>query len=154
MFRTLSLLFCSFILLSCGSQPIKPEATKQITVKEKKVQIDHPLWIDDPRLVNHIGVTGSADLQAFRSRELQYWNAMENAQTNMNIAYKKYQRTLMLNKKNLILLTHESKLELPDKELLFHNAIVHDEWIDPVTGKLYLWLTLPLDHTNDQNNQE
>ena len=152
MLRIVTLVISSCLLLSCGKLNIKPETSHQLKVKEniaEVVRVDYPLWIDDPRLVNHIGATGSAEIEKFRSKQLQFWSAMKNAQVNLNLAYMKQQQTLMLNKKKTISLANEGKIDLSAKELLFHNAIVNDEWTDPETGKFYLWLVLPLGQTDN-----
>lgn len=142
------------LIRSASAKPAFDYSLKKHTTKKEEPRVDIPLWVDDPRFVHHIGAVGTAPKQKFSGEEAQTWVAIEDAQVNLNLNYLKQQRELMLKHEKLLPLEHESNMDLSVRKLLLHNAIVRDEWIDPQTGTLYLWLVLPISDIQFNNNQE
>lgn len=147
--KTTSLSLLAAFLFSCTAQEPKPAVVNQQPGLQHKPTIvletsetpDHPLWIDDPRLVDHIVTTGSAATQILGGEQAQYMSAMEDAQTKLTIEFKKHQQALIAleNKKP----SSDTELNIQIKDLLLQNAIIKEEWRDPITDRLYLWLVLP-----------
>lgn len=147
----ISLLLVSVLLFSCATQEPKPEAEMQPPAQALQQSADlattnvpdHPLWLDDPRLANHIAVIGSSAVKKWGGEQAQYMQAMENAQANLSIEFKKHQAAILALKHKNQQATSDTELSDSINELLFENAIIKEEWLDQETGYLYLWLVLP-----------
>ena len=143
------------LLFACsGSAPVvKPEtATKQISSMpsekpEQPATKDYPHWFKKPHLDNHISVIGSAGQQRWGGQQAQYLAAMEDAQDRLEAEFKNHQQA-MQKLKNKTTSVVDQDIDEKIKKLLLHKAIVKDEWTDPKTGQLYLWLVLPNDSTS------
>lgn len=138
--KKLSLTIFTSLLFACSSSmPVtKSEKTtkEQTEIANKKpeptITEDLPHWFKKPQLDNHISVIGSAGQQRWGGEQAQYLAAMEDAQRLLEAEFK--------NKNSSVI---DKNLEEKIKKLLLHKAIVKDEWSDPKTGQLYLWLVLP-----------
>jgi len=146
--KTIPLLACIFLLQACGTSSVKKtpvdtgEPVMNTTPETKTVKAtDHPLWLDDPRLPEHIVAVGSSGLKKWGGEQAQYLAAMEDAQQQLSTEFKQQQmKRLALEKKNA---PQDQDIDQKIKTLLLHNAIVKEEWKDLKTGRLYLWLVLP-----------
>ena len=148
--KTTTLLVCILLLQACGTPPVKKEpvttskpVTKTITQTKPAKLIDHPLWLDDPRLRGHIAAIGSSGPQKWGGEQAQYLSAMDNAQLKLSIEFKKHQKALLELKEKNPAQIQDKDIDQKIKTLLLHNAIVKEEWKDPKTNRLYLWLVLP-----------
>jgi len=148
--KKITVLLCVFLFQACGSSAVKKEpvvdskSTVNATPNSAPAVIkDHPAWLDDPRLSGHIVAIGSAGLQKWGGEQAQYLSAMENAQQELSIEFKKHQKALLELKKKTPTQTSDEGIDQKIKTLLLHNAIVKEEWKDLKTGRLYLWLVLP-----------
>ena len=146
--KKITVLLCVFLFQACGSSAVKKEpvvdskSTVNATPNSAPAVIkDHPAWLDDPRLSGHIVAIGSAGLQKWGGEQAQYLSAMENAQQELSIEFKKHQKALLELKKKQP--AQDKDLDQKIKTLLLHDAIVKEEWKDPKTNQLYLWLVLP-----------
>lgn len=147
--KTASLSLLAIFLFSCASQQPKPVVVNppfgpvqtQARVSQSPENPDHPAWIDDPRLVGHIVVIGSAATQPYGGDQAQYMSAMEDAQTKLTIEFKKHQQALIALENKYP--SSDTELNHQIKELVLQNAIIKQEWRDPMTNRLYLWLVLP-----------
>lgn len=147
-FKKIVLLLVFFLLQSCGITAVKKDAEStnkqtinKITKPASAVKKNHPLWLDDPRLNGHIVAIGSSGPQKWGGEQAQYLSAMDNAQQELSIEFKKHQKALLALKNKQPL--QDKDIDQKIKTLLLHDAIVKEEWKDPKTGRLYLWLVLP-----------
>lgn len=147
-FKKIVLLLILFLLQSCGSTPVKKDTESpskkvinKITKPVSSVKKDHPLWLDDPRLSGYIVAIGSSGPQQWGGEQAQYLSAMDNAQQELSTEFKKHQKALLDLKKKQP--AQDKDIDQKIKTLLLHDAIVKEEWKDPKTGRLYLWLVLP-----------
>lgn len=141
--------FLTCLIIACGSEPVKPEkvnttaktppasASKPAMEKSK----DHPDWLQQPQLENHIAVIGSAGPQKWGGEQAQYLAAIEDAQLKLEAAFKKHQQAV--TKQKTASSATDKQLDEKIKDLLLHQAIVKEEWLDFKSGQLYLWLVLP-----------
>ena len=148
--KNTALLLSLLLLQSCSSSPVKKEpenistpAVTQTTKPEPAVKKDHPLWLDNPALEGHIVAIGSSGLQKWGGEQAQYLSAMDNAQMELSIEFKKHQKALLALKKKKNAQAEDEDIDQKIKTLLLHDAIVKEEWKDPKTSRLYLWLVLP-----------
>ncbi len=145
------------LLFACSSSApvVKPEpTTKKVTSTtvekpEQPATKDYPHWFKSPHLDNHICVIGSAGQQRWGGQQAQYLAAMEDAQRRLEDEFKNHQQA-MQKLKNKTASVVDQDIDEKIKKLLLHKAIVKDEWNDPKTGQLYLWLVLPNDSTPAQ----
>ena len=102
-----------------------------------------PIWVEDPRLVRHIAVSGSAAPARWGGEQAQYNVAMQAARDNLQTEFKKHRDALQKIKNNIP--GEQSNIEIDRRinQLLLENAIVRAEWKHPGSGKLYLWLVIP-----------
>lgn len=141
----------SLLLAACANKEIKtePEVTPRAqtviknTTNEKKQHKDYPHWLDKPELENHIAVVGTAGPQKWGGEQAQYLAAMEDAQKNLNTEFKKHQQAVQNISNTSGTVATDENIEEKIESLLLHKAIVKEEWIDPETSHLYLWLVLP-----------
>ena len=146
--KKITALLCIFLLQACGTSAVKKEPVVDsksavITTPNSAPAVikDHPSWLDDPRFSGHIVAIGSAGLQKWGGEQAQYLSAMDNAQQELSIEFKKHQKALLELKKKQP--AQDKDLDQKIKTLLLHDAIVKEEWKDPKTNRLYLWLVLP-----------
>ena len=136
-------------LLSFADQQLADKVTPVPIIKETAIAAEPenrlipPIWIDDPRLVNYITAVGSSGLQKWGGEQAQYIAAMQDAQLNLSIAFKKYQNALEHLKRKESVDQPENDIEQNIKIFLLENAIVQEEWKHPETERLYLWLIIP-----------
>jgi len=148
----LSILTSLLIACSSSAPVIEPEPpitkVKNNTI-EQPVTKDYPHWFKSPHLDHHISVIGSAGPQRWGGQQAQYLAAMEDAQRRLENEFKNHQQT-MQKLKNKTTNVIDQDINEKIKKLLLHKAIVKDEWSDPKTGQLYLWLVLPNNSTSAQ----
>jgi len=150
MIKLLPLSIFISLLFACAASPpaVKPEQpTKKVASAaakkpEQAAAKDYPHWFKNPQLENHISVIGSAGQQRWGGQQAQYLAAMEDAQHKLEDEFKQHQQA-MQKLKNKTTTAVDQNLDEKIKSLLLHKAIVKQEWIDPKTGQLYLWLVLP-----------
>ena len=145
-----TLLLCLLLLQSCDSSPVKREsenastpAVSQSTKSDLATKKNHPLWLDNPALEGHIVAIGSSGLQKWGGEQAQYLSAMDDAQIELSLEFKKHQKALLELKKKKTAQAEDEDIDQKIKTLLLHDAIVKEEWKDPKTSRLYLWLVLP-----------
>jgi len=139
-----------FLLQSCGSSAVKKEsentsepAINTITKPAPAAKKDYPSWLDTPDLDGHIVAIGSSGPQKWGGEQAQYLSAMDNAQLELSIEFKKHQKALLALKKKQPAQAEDKDIDQKIKTLLLHDAIVKEEWKDPKTNRLYLWIVLP-----------
>jgi len=102
-----------------------------------------PIWVEDPRLVRHIAVSGSAAPARWGGEQAQYNTAMQVARANLQTEFKKHRDALQKIKNNIPGEHSNSEIDQRINRLLLENAIVQAEWKHPTNGTLYLWLVIP-----------
>ena len=147
------ILFVCFLLLACGKQTVKqvpinntpqPVAKKQAVKAQPENTIILPIWVEDHRLVNYISAIGTAELHQW-GEQVQYNAAMQDARRNLSIEFKKHNEALHALKVKSMSPQSEYEIDQSIETLLLENAIVQEEWKNPETGRIYLWLIIP-DH--------
>jgi len=102
-----------------------------------------PIWVEDPRLVSHIAVSGSAEPARWGGEQAQYNMAMQAARVNLQTEFKKHRDALQKIKNNIPGEHSNTEIDQRINQLLLENAVVRAEWRHPSSGKLYLWLVIP-----------
>jgi len=102
-----------------------------------------PIWVEDPRLLNHIAVSGSAVPAQWGGEQAQYNAAMQDARANLQTEFKKHRTALQKIKNNIPGEHSNTEIDQRINQLLLENAIVQSEWKHPANGTLYLWLVIP-----------
>jgi len=135
-----SVVFSSVALLAYAE---KSDATITDTAIRADGDIIPPIWVDDPRLVRHIAVSGSAEPARWGGEQAQYNTAMQAARNNLQTEFKKHRDALQKIKNNIPGEHSNIEIERRINQLLLENAIVQAEWKHPINGRLYLWLVIP-----------
>jgi hypothetical protein len=102
-----------------------------------------PVWLKSPALENHLAVISIAPMQKIGGLQAQYLSAIETAQNLLTEKFKTFQSDLQYIKQNNNSPDARAYTYSAIKDLVFNQAIVKDEWTDPQSGQLYLWMVLP-----------
>lgn len=140
MVRFLICLVAAFLLASCASGGGKPGNAQP--------GASAPLWVLSPDKPGYLSVVGSAPKQDWGGRAAQYRVAemkarqelaqMVRVQVESTTQYKVEERAGKVS--------HDANIETrlqSSVNLSLEKARIIEEWVDPKSGELYLWLVTP-----------
>lgn len=108
-----------------------------------------PAWLQEPDKPGYLGVVGAAAQQEWGGRDAQYRIALMKArQALAQIVQTRVSSSLQISTEQSggrVNRDVDAELRLnSDVQLQLDAARVIEEWNDPQTGTLYLWLVTPL----------
>ncbi len=108
-----------------------------------------PVWIQNPDKPGHLSVVGVAKRQEWGGRDAQYRVALMKArQALAQIVQTRVSSSLQMSTEQSggqVTRDVDAELRLSSNvELQLDSARVIEEWSDPQTGTLYIWLVTPL----------
>ena len=131
---------------------VKKEKPKKV---ERKIKTKYPMknglpvWVYNPNYGGYLGAVGIAKKPARGGYPQQKRIAIMIAQSNLAkqirvlVNAEVYTEKLRISKGDFE--TYKSKLKSLSKQeanAYLKNTVVKDEWIDPKTGDLYVWVVL------------
>lgn len=134
--------FCALLAtVSCTHATDRPETVAATPVP--------PGWIQNPDKPGYLSVVGSAKRQEWGGRDAQYRVAqMKARQALAQIVQTRVSSSLQMSTEQSggrITRDVDAELRLSSSvELQLDSARVIEEWNDPQTGTLYIWLVTPL----------
>lgn len=137
---TFAFLAAAMLLLGCAGSGLKPGSQNAIA--------GSPAWILNPDKPGYQGVVGSAPKQDWGGLEAQRRVALMKArqelaqmvrvQVESTTRYKIEDRAGKVSRDS----DYEARLQ-SNVALSLEQARVIEEWVDPQSGELYLWLVTP-----------
>lgn len=143
------IIFLASGLIACQSTAHKPGQSSQTTGQSKKVAVSkYPYWVEDPSLKGHIGVVGSAIKQDWGGKQAQHRVAIAKARSELAKAFQTHidsvNRLTITDRGGQASTEFSQDTTARSKQALrLHDATVLEEWTDPDTGELFIWLVLP-----------
>jgi hypothetical protein len=122
----------------CGTGPVSQSS-----------DVDLPVWYDDPSLPGYVGVTASAPPQSIGGLEGQRRAALLIARAEMarmkSVQVQSLSQSSTTTTSSGVTFSNEDFRRVGSTQLLqLNNVVVKDEWINPETGELFLWLVYPV----------
>jgi hypothetical protein len=131
---------CFFVLFlsGCNTVPVSQGG-----------DVDLPVWYDDPSLPGYVGVTASAPPQSIGGLEGQRRAALLIARAEMarmkSVQVQSLSQSSTTTTSSGVTFSNEDFRRVGSTQLLqLNNVVVKDEWINPETGELFLWLVYPV----------
>ena len=131
------LVLLALLLSSCSTGPASPGG------------VQYPAWYEDPSYPGYIGVTASAPPQSMGGLEGQRRAALLIARAEMARMKSVQVQSLSLSSTTttaagVTFSNEDFRLAGSTQILQLNNVVVKDEWINPETGELFLWLVYPV----------
>lgn len=130
-------------------KPIPKVVAKKEVKSKYPVKNGLPIWVYNPNYKGYLGAVGIAKKTAKggypEQKRLAIMIAQSNLakQINLLVNAEVYTEKLRISKKDYEI--YKSKLKSLSKQeaqAYLRNTVVKDEWIDPKTGDLYVWVVL------------
>lgn len=109
---------------------------------------DMPAWVLNPEKAGYVSVVGAATKQDWGGRDAQYRVALMKARQELaqmvRVQVKSSSQSSMEQRGGKV--THDADIEISLQsrvDLSLDAARVIEEWVDPQTGELYIWLVTP-----------
>lgn len=108
-----------------------------------------PNWFYNPHTAGYVGVASSAPVQQMGGIEGQRRYALLKARSEMarmqNVQVEARSETFQEVSRAGVKFNHDDYRKLSTTQALdLYNVIIKDEWINPETGELFLWLAYPV----------
>lgn len=107
-----------------------------------------PAWVLNPEKAGYVSVVGAAPKQDWGGRDAQYRVAQMKARQELaqmvRVQVKSTSQSSMEQREGKV--TGEADIEISVQsrvDLSLDAARVVEEWVDPKTGELYIWLVTP-----------
>ncbi len=140
------LLAAALPLVGCAVQPEGVSPLGSPVVVASKVSL--PVWVLNPEKAGYVSVIGAATKQDWGGRDAQYRVALMKARQELaqmvRVQVKSSLQSSMEQREGKV--TREADIEISVQsrvDLRLDAARVIEEWVDPQTGELYIWLVTP-----------
>lgn len=139
-----SLIVAVLPMVGCAASP--EGVQKMGSHVESKASI--PAWVLNPEKTGYVSVVGAASVQDWGGRDAQYRVALMKARQELAQMIRVHVTTSsqfnMEQREGVV--THDDDIETKVESsvaLSLDAARVVEEWVEPQTGKLYIWLVTP-----------
>ena len=138
--RILLILSSSILIFGCAS-PKGGDA-------DHDAAASYPVWITNPEKPGYLSVVGAAPKQEWGGYQAQYRVAMLKARQELaqivRVHIDSTSRFSVVDNAGEIRRDSDIQTTLrSDTELSLEAAVVIEEWVDPNTGELFIWLATP-----------
>ncbi len=120
-----------------------------VTGAKKSPQQQLPEWFHNPHYDGYVGVTSSAPVQKIGGIQGQRRVALLKARSEMarmqNVQIQSHSKTFREVSSAGVKFNYDDYRKISSAQALdLYNVVVKDEWVNPETGELFLWLTYPV----------
>jgi hypothetical protein len=145
--RSLLLMVAAFLLAGCA---VPPDSVKKRGGAESSLpKVTLPIWVLNPEKAGYLSVVGSAPKQDWGGRDAQFRVALTKAHQELA----QMVRVQVQSSSSFKSETHNGAVVAQDADietklqtsvgLKLDAARVIEEWTNPQSGELYLWLVTP-----------
>ena len=132
-----------FIGSGCSGETAAPDTHQSQPKQENRVDKKVPSWFLNPNLEGYIGAVGSAPRQKNGSTEMQKRIALIQAKANIAKQIEVYIENELKTQKECSSEQCKSSINTSSTHQsgqMIRNVIQKEEWTDPETGTLYIWV--------------
>lgn len=147
--RALIFIVISGLLLSCARDVQVKKDEKGVQQQRSSPEESYPVWFYNPGHEGYLGAVGMAKKQERGGYAAQKRLAVTIAQAELARQIEVFvnsdlqtEKTIIDTKADQYYKAKLSSLTTQETYQLIKNAVVKDEWVDPKTENLYLWVVI------------